>query len=67
MERPFLKEAERDVGRLKIGLLTSAPEDWNEETALHPDCEAAVKDAAQLCEDLGHTVEEVSAIQLSHP
>jgi len=67
MERPFLKEAGRDVGRLKIGLLTSVPEGWNEETALHPDCEAAVKDAAQLCEDLGHSVEEVSTVQLSHP
>ncbi len=67
MERPFLKEVQRDAGRLKIGLLTSVPEGWNEETALHPDCKAAVKDAAQLCQDLGHTVEEVSAVQLSHP
>jgi len=67
MERPFLKEVGRDVGRLKIGLLTSVPEGWNEETALHPDCEAAVKDAAQLCEDLGHSVEEVPTAQLSYP
>ena len=67
MERPFLKEVQRDAGRLKIGLLTSVPEGWNEETALHPDCKAAVKDAAQLCQDLGHTVEEVSAVQLSQP
>jgi amidase len=65
-ERPFLEEVGRDVGRLKIGFLTSVPEGWNEETALHPDCEASVKDAAQLCEDLGHRVEEVSATQLSH-
>ena len=67
VERPFLKEVGKDVGRLKIGLLTSVPEGWNEETALHPDCEAAVKDAAQLCEDLGHSVEEVPAVLLNHP
>ena len=67
VERPFLKEVGKDVGRLKIGLLTSVPEGWNEETTLHPDCEAAVKDAAQLCEDLGHSVEEVPAVLLNHP
>jgi amidase len=66
IERPFLEEIRRDTGRLKIGFLTSVPEGWNEETALHPDCKAAVRDAAQLCEDLGHYVEEVAAAQLSH-
>jgi len=67
VERPFLKEVGKDVGRLKIGLLTSVPEGWNEETTLHPDCEAAVKDAAQLCEDLDHSVEKVPAVLLNHP
>ena len=67
MERPFLEEVGRDAGRLKIGFLTRVPEGWNEETELHPDCEIAVKDAAQLCEGLGHIVEEVSAEPLSHP
>ena len=66
IERPFLEEIRRDTGRLKIGFLTSVPEGWNEETALHPDCKAAVRDAAQLCEDLGHYVEEVAPAQLSH-
>ena len=63
IERPFFEEIKKDVRRLKIGFLTSVPEGWNEETALHPDCDAAVRDAAQLCEDLGHYVEEVSAAQ----
>jgi amidase len=67
MERPFLEEVGREAGRLKIGFLTRVPEGWNEETELHPDCEIAVKDAAQLCEGLGHIVEEVSAEPLSHP
>ena len=66
IERPFLEEIKNDVGHLKIGFLTSVPEGWNEGTALHPDCDAAVRDAAKLCEDLGHDVEEVSAVQLSH-
>jgi amidase len=66
-ERPFLEEVGRDVGCLKIGVLTSVPEGWNEETGLHPDCEAAVKDAAHLCEDLGHDVEEISSNKLSYP
>jgi len=66
-ERPFLEEVGRDVGRLKIGFLTSIPEGWNEETQLHPDCERAVRDTAELCESLGHIVEEIPSYQLSHP
>jgi amidase len=57
-ERTFLKEVGRNAGRLKIGLLTRVPEGWNEETDLHPDCETAVKDAARLCESLGHIIEK---------
>jgi amidase len=66
-ERPFLEEVGRDVGRLRIGFLSSIPEGWNEETDLHPDCANAVQDAARLCETLGHNVEEVVPAKLSHP
>ncbi len=66
-DRPFLEEVGQEPGRLKIGFLTSIPEGWSDRTQLHPDCESAVKDAARLCEGLGHTVEEVDPLPLSHP
>jgi amidase len=34
---------------------------------LHPDCVDAVKDAARLCDTLGHTVEEIAPDDLSYP
>jgi amidase len=58
-ERPFLEEVGQEVGRLKIGLLTSIPKGWGIETLMHPDCESAVRDAALLCESLGHRVAEI--------
>jgi amidase len=67
IERPFFDETRRRPGTLKIGFLSRVPAGWNEETALHPDCLAAVKDAARLCEDLGHVVEEVPADNLAWP
>jgi amidase len=66
-ERPFLDEVGREPGRLKIGFLTQIPEGWSDRTQLHPDCESAVKDAARLCEGLGHSVEEVPPAPLRHP
>ena len=66
-ERPFLEEVGRDPGRLKIGFLTRTPAGWYQKSQFHPDCEAAVKDAARLCEKLGHIVEEIDPNQLSHP
>jgi len=65
-ERPFLREVGQNPGRLKIGVLTGVPEGYGIEGPMHPDCEAAVKDAARLCEGLGHTVEEVSPSILGH-
>jgi amidase len=53
-ERPYREEVGADPGKLRIGFSrTVAGED-----ALHGDCIAAVEDAASLCADLGHEVEE---------
>lgn len=54
-ERPYLDEAGRDPGPLRIG--------WTTDPVLgsevHGDCTAAVADAVALLESLGHTVEPV--------
>jgi amidase len=55
-ERPFLQEVGTDPGKLRIAFTTQAPTG----TPVHPDCVAAVKDAAALCQDLGHEVVEAS-------
>ncbi len=66
-ERPYLEEMGRETGRLKIGFLLSAPEGWSDETWIDPDCDAAVKDGAGLCENLGHVVEEIDPGEIGHP
>ena len=65
-KRPYLEEVGQDAGCLNIGFLSSIPTGWSFETKIHPDCEKAVKDATQLCESLGHNVEEVNAEELSY-
>jgi amidase len=52
--RPFTQEVSIDPGRLRIGFTGRTPEG----NAGHPDCVAAVRDAAALCESLGHEVVE---------
>lgn len=52
--RPFASEVRRDPGRLRIGFTTDALI-WGE---LFPENVKAVRDAARLCEALGHHVEE---------
>ncbi len=64
---PYLEEVSREPGRLKIGVLPEIPAGWHDESQLHPDCEQAVKDAARLCEELGHTVEVISPRVLDQP
>jgi amidase len=51
--RPFLQEVGADPGQLRIAFTTEAPT-----IKVHPDCTSAVLDAAKLCTQLGHVVEE---------
>jgi len=54
--RPFVQEVGADPGRLRIAFSTESPIGG----AVHPDCVRAVHDAAALCADLGHDVEEAA-------
>jgi amidase len=56
--RPYRDEVGAPPGRLRIGLLARAP---GGDRPVHPECVAAVRDAARLLASLGHVVEE------SHP
>lgn len=55
-ERPFLDDVGRAPGRLRIAFAKTAPTG----VPVDPACVAAVEDAARLCEQLGHHVEEAS-------
>jgi amidase len=55
-ERPYLQEVGADPGRLRIAFTTKAVTG----VAVHADCAQAVEDAAKLCADLGHAIEEKS-------
>jgi amidase len=57
-KRPFIEEVGESPGTLRIGMMNRTPEGG---APLHPDCRAAVEDAARLLESLGHNVEQ------SHP
>ena len=52
---PFANEVGRDPGALRIGVFDRA---INSGEAIDPECAQAVRDAARLCESLGHHVEE---------
>ena len=54
--RPYLREVGADPGRLRIAFTTDTPID----VTVHADCVQAVNEAAKLCADLGHEVEEKS-------
>ena len=51
---PFAADAARDPGVLRIGFTTAALVS----EAIDPECAQGVRDAARLCERLGHEVEE---------
>jgi amidase len=55
-ERPFLQEIGVPTGPLRIAV-TDVPQ---MPARVHPDCRRAVRDAARLCESLGHQVEEAA-------
>ena len=55
-ERPFLTEVGANPGKLKIAFTTQAITD----VEVHVDCGQAVQEAAALCADLGHEVEEAA-------
>ncbi|APH72524.1 amidase [Aquibium oceanicum] len=54
--RPYLQEAREDPARLRVAFSTTAPNGAN----VDPECAEAVREAARLCEGLGHHVEEAS-------
>ncbi|MGE5236009.1 MAG: amidase [Acidobacteriota bacterium] len=54
--KPYLAEVGTDPGRRRIAFTTASL--FGETT--HPDCRAAVEDAARLCESLGHLVTEAA-------
>jgi amidase len=61
--RPFAAEVAADPGRLRIGVMRSAPRDL----ATHPDCVAAATGAARLLASAGHALEESSPQALQDP
>ena len=54
--RPFLQEVGADVGKLKIALAITPPGG----VAVDPECKTAAINTGELCERLGHRVEEVT-------
>lgn len=52
----FLSCVGADPGRLRIGFSLRTPRGYD----VHPDCRRAVEETAELCERLGHAVEEAS-------
>lgn len=55
-ERPFFQEVGSKGRRLRIGYTSRTPLGIK----VHPDCAAAVRDAAALCSEIGHEVIEAS-------
>ena len=54
--RAFSQEVGTDPGRLRIAVTDEAPNG----VPVHAECKTAVRNAAKLCEDLGHNVEQAA-------
>ena len=54
-ERPFAEEAAREPGRLRIAVMAGGMQG-----PVDAECAQAVRDAAKLCADLGHDVQEAA-------
>jgi Asp-tRNA(Asn)/Glu-tRNA(Gln) amidotransferase A subunit family amidase len=54
--RPYLDEVGREPGRLRIGFSAEPLYD----RPVSAECQAALEDAAKLCQELGHQVEEAA-------
>jgi amidase len=63
-DRPYSKDVGADPGRLRIGVMTSAPGGHAE---THPDCVAAAEEAGRALEALGHVVEDSYPLALDDP
>jgi amidase len=61
---PFIGEIVARVDKMRIGFMKSTPQ---RTSALHPDCVAAVEDAATLLESLGHDIAESHPLALEEP
>jgi amidase len=55
-ERTYLEEIDAAPGQLRIAFTTEAPSG----VSIHEDCKTAVREAAELCTELGHHVDEAA-------
>jgi amidase len=55
-EGSYLEASQQDPEPLSVGMITEPPTGSD----LHPDSRRATEDAAELCEELGHSVDECS-------
>ena len=63
-ERPYAEEVGADPGKLRIGVMKDA---LGGQFEVHPDCVAAVEEAAGLLESLGHSLAESYPQALDDP
>ena len=62
--RPYIEEVGAEPGRLRIGLMTTAPGGQFE---THPECVEGARNAAAALEELGHHVEDSHPPEMDDP